>query len=105
MCVNGCTLATLICTDCYQITQCINMVYSDIFVLVQIDRGHEVAWLSELRKVSVAFINLDLGIKEGEKKLHLLQNIFETVYASTIRFEGQLELLQMRKCQQIFVYN
>ena len=40
--------------------------------------------------VSVVFINLELGIKnEGEKKLSVLQNVFEAIYMSVVKFEGE----------------
>ena len=40
--------------------------------------------------VSVVFINLELGIKsEGEKKLSALQNVFEAIYMSVVKFEGK----------------
>jgi len=41
--------------------------------------------------VSVLFINLELGIKrEGEKKLTALQNVFQAIYMSVIKYDGQL---------------
>lgn len=47
------------------------------------------AWLSELRMVSVAFINLELGVKRDcEKKLTTLQNVFEGIYMSVVKYEG-----------------
>ena len=48
------------------------------------------AWLSELRMVSVVFINLELGIKgDGERKLNALQDVFEAIYISVVKFEGK----------------
>ena len=46
-------------------------------------------WLSELRMVSVAFINLELGVKhDGEQKLTALQDVFEAIYMCVMKFEG-----------------
>ena len=43
--------------------------------------------------VSVVFINLELGIKnEGEKKLSVLQNVFEAIYMSVVKFEGEARM-------------
>ena len=40
--------------------------------------------------VSVVFINLELAIKnDGEKKLSALQNVFDAIYMSVVKFEGK----------------
>jgi len=50
-----------------------------------------VAWLSELRMVSVLFINLVLGIKiDSDKKLALLQSVFDAIYSSVVMYDGRL---------------
>ena len=47
------------------------------------------AWLSELRMISVVFINLELGIRgDSERKLNAFQNVFEAIYMSVMKFEG-----------------
>ena len=39
----------------------------------------------------MVFINLELGIKhDGEMKLAKLQSVFEAIYMSTIKYEGEL---------------
>lgn len=46
-------------------------------------------WLSELRMISVVFINLEIGIKRDcEMKLSVLQEVFEAIYVSVVKFEG-----------------
>ena len=38
----------------------------------------------------MVFINLELGISyEGNEKLALLQSVFEAVYVSMVKFEGE----------------
>ena len=79
--------------------------YSDICLFAQIDHGHEVAWLSELRMMSVVFINLELKINhEGKKKLTLLQSIFEAVYISVVKYEGQLWIIVDGEMSEKFVH-
>ena len=51
------------------------------------------AWLSELRMISVVFINLELGIRgDSERKLNAFQNVFEAIYMSVMKFEGIYEV-------------
>ncbi len=63
---------------------------------VQIDHGHEVSWLSELREVSVLFINLDPG--EGTDmaaagKQYLLQMSYEAIYPALAKYNGKSKSL------------
>lgn len=65
---------------------------------MQIDHGHEVAFLSELRMVSVLFINLELGVKDdNEKKLNALQDVFDAIYMSVVKYEGGSHMLLRSK--------
>ena len=55
----------------------------------QIEHGQDVSWLSELREVSVLFINLDPGRQTGpHEKQALLQESFDVVYPALIKFDG-----------------
>lgn len=57
----------------------------------KIDHGHEVNWLSELREVSVLFINLEPGERlNASGTLNLLQSSFDMVYPSLTKYDGRL---------------
>ena len=57
----------------------------------KIDHGHEVNWLSELREVSVLFINLEPGEQlNASGTLNLLQSSFDVVYPSLTKYDGRL---------------
>ena len=57
--------------------------------LVQIDHGHEVSWLSELREVSVLFINLDPGEQtDAVGKQHLLHTSFNAIHPTLVKYDG-----------------
>lgn len=57
--------------------------------LSQIDHGHDVTWFSELREVSVLFINLNPGAHlDASETLRLLQNSFNIVYPSLNKYNG-----------------
>ena len=61
------------------------------FQLLQIDHGHEVSWLSELRQVSVLFINLDPGQQtDAAGTLKLLQSSFDVIYPSLSKYDGKV---------------
>ena len=53
------------------------------------------SWLSELRQVSVMFINLDPDLSDlpgsstCSREQKLLQNAFEAIYPSLIKFDGE----------------
>ncbi len=48
------------------------------------------SWLSELREVSVLFINLDPGkALDAAATLHLLQTSFDVIYPCLKKFEGE----------------
>ena len=55
----------------------------------------------------MVFINLELGVnQESDKKLTLLQSVFEAVHVSMVKFEGQSyieHVLWLVKCKQIIV--
>lgn len=60
-------------------------------LLHQIDQGHDVSWFSELREVSVLFINLNPGSHlNASETLKLLQNSFDRVYPSLVKYHGVL---------------
>ena len=52
----------------------------------------------------MVFINLELGIShEGDKKLALLQSVFEAIDESMVKFEGESyihRILWIVKCQE-----
>ena len=54
------------------------------------------SWLSELREVSVLFINLDPGKQTGpyEKQL-LLQQSFDVIYPALTKFDGLMNKVFM----------
>ena len=57
---------------------------------LKIDHGQDVSWLSELREVSVLFINLDPGKKIGPyEKQSLLQQSFDVIYPVLSKFDGR----------------
>ena len=59
---------------------------------LQIDHGQDVSWLSELREVSVLFINLDPGKETGpHEKQSLLQQSFDVVYPALTKFDGDFD--------------
>ena len=61
-----------------------------ISILSQVDHGYNMNWLSELRQVSVLFINLDPDLSvEVDEGQHLLQTAFEAVYPSLSKFDGR----------------
>ena len=63
---------------------------------MQINHGHDASWLSELRKVSVLFINLDPGEKLDDKgKLTMLQGAFDAIYPSLEKYGGSLNKVFM----------
>ena len=65
----------------------------------KIDHGHEVNWLSELREVSVLFINLEPGEQlNASGTLNLLQSSFDVVYPSLTKYDGRLFYLPKKKC-------
>ena len=56
----------------------------------KIDHGQDVSWLSELREVSVLFINLDPGKKIGPyEKQSLLQQSFDVICPVLSKFDGR----------------
>lgn len=56
---------------------------------MQIEHGHEVSWLSELREVSVLFINLEPGEQlNASATLNLLQTSFDVVHPSLTNYDG-----------------
>ena len=58
--------------------------------LLQIDHGQDVSWLSELREVSVLFINLDPGKKTQPCETQsLLQQSFDAIYPALTKFDGR----------------
>ena len=56
----------------------------------------------------MVFINLELGVnQESDKKLTLLQSVFEAVHVSMVKFEGELyieHVLWLVKCKQIIKF-
>ncbi len=53
------------------------------------DHGQDVDWLSEMREVSVLFINLDPGKSlDSIQTLNLLQTSFDVIYPCLKTFEG-----------------
>ncbi|XP_057290575.1 adenylate cyclase type 10-like isoform X2 [Hydractinia symbiolongicarpus] len=58
-------------------------------VLHKLDHGQDLEWLSEMRQVSVLFINMQLPTTptEGSK---VLQKAFEVVYDACTRYKGNL---------------
>ncbi|XP_078349307.1 adenylate cyclase type 10-like isoform X2 [Oculina patagonica] len=58
-------------------------------VLSKIDHGQDLEWLSEMRQVSVLFINMVLPIK-GNSHSWALQKAFEVIYECTRRLRGNL---------------
>ncbi len=57
----------------------------------KIDHGLEVNWLSELREVSVLFINLEPGKRlNASGTLNLLQSSFDVVFPSLTKYDGRL---------------
>lgn len=61
----------------------------------KIDHGHEVNWLSELREVSVLFINLEPGERlNASGTLKLLQSSFDVVYPSLSKYDGKGSFIQ-----------
>ena len=49
------------------------------------------SWLSELREVSVLFINLDPGKQTGpHEKQSLLQQSFDVIYPVLTKFDGRV---------------
>ena len=66
-----------------------------LHVYPQIDHGQDVSWLSELREVSVLFINLDPGKETGpHEKQSLLQQSFDVVYPALTKFDGMISAIQ-----------
>ena len=58
---------------------------------LQVEHGHEVSWLSELREVCVLFINLDPGkTLDAPATLNLLQTSFGVIYPCLTKFEGRV---------------
>ena len=56
----------------------------------KIDQGHDVSWFSELREVSVLFLNLDPGSHmDASETLNLLQNSFNSVYPALVKYHGK----------------
>ncbi|KAJ7358882.1 Adenylate cyclase type 10 [Desmophyllum pertusum] len=58
-------------------------------VLSKIDHGQDLEWLSEMRQVSVLFINMVLPLK-GNSHSFALQKAFEVIYECARRFRGNL---------------
>ena len=57
---------------------------------LQVEHGHEVSWLSELREVCVLFINLDPGkTLDAPATLSLLHTSFDVIYPCLTKFEGR----------------
>ena len=73
---------------------------------LKIDYGYDVSWLSELRQVSVLFINLDPEVEDeqavsngggggggggsgGGREEKLLQTSFQAIYPSLVKFDGE----------------
>lgn len=62
----------------------------------QVDHGYDVSWLSELRQVSVLFINLDPDfslptdiVSRKTKEQTLLQTAFESIYPNLVKYNGK----------------
>jgi adenylate cyclase 10 len=71
-------------------------------VLQKIDYGYDISWLSELRQVSVLFINLnpdpsiyDNPEARGENEQKLLQSAFECIYPLLVKYDGTLNKVFM----------
>ena len=74
---------------------CTVMCALHVHVYPQIDHGQDVSWLSELREVSVLFINLDPGKETGpHEKQSLLQQSFDVVYPALTKFDGMISAIQ-----------
>lgn len=81
-------------------------MYNMTITCIQVDHGYDVNWLSELRQVSVLFINLDPDYKEDEleekeeeeedeelqsgRDEKLLQTSFEAIYPVLVKYDGKL---------------
>ena len=75
-----------------------------MFMHVQIDHGQDVTWLSELREVSVLFINLDPGKKIGPHETQsLLQKSFDVIYPSLTKFDGKMYTCVQNNCIKLDV--
>ena len=69
-------------------TSYVNVLY---LASSKIDHGLEVSWLSELREVSVLFINLEPGERlNASGTLNLLQSSFDVVFPSLTKYDGRL---------------
>lgn len=55
---------------------------------LQIDNGHDLQWLSEMRQVSVLFINMVLP-KRGDLSSWALQTAFEVIYHNVKTLGGK----------------
>ena len=57
---------------------------------LQLDHGQDLEWLSEMRQVSVMFINMKLpdGVEDAARAL---QKAFEVIYDATIKMQGSVE--------------
>ena len=68
-------------------------INSNFVVSLKIEHGHKVSWLSELREVSVLFINLEPAKQlNASDTLKLLQSSFDIVYPSLANYDGEFSL-------------
>uniref|UniRef100_A0A1X7VFP5 Guanylate cyclase domain-containing protein n=1 Tax=Amphimedon queenslandica TaxID=400682 RepID=A0A1X7VFP5_AMPQE len=72
------------------------------YILKTVDHGYDVSWLSELRQVSVLFINLDPDfalpsdiLSRQTKEQTLLQTAFDCIYPNLIKYDGTLNKIFM----------
>ena len=56
-------------------------------LLTQIDHGQDLEWLSEMRQVSVLFINMVLP-RKGQAASDALQKAFEVIHEYAKRLRG-----------------
>ena len=60
-----------------------------IFFVFQLDHGQDLEWLSEMRQVSVLFINMSLPDIPMEAAT-ALQKAFEIIFESCTKYKGTL---------------
>eukprot|EP00794_Sanderia_malayensis_P020042 gene20042-22009_t len=63
--------------------------YVAIPVLDKLDNGQDLEWLSEMRQVSVLFINMRLPVGSDDAAF-ALQKAFEVIYEAVLKFKGNL---------------
>lgn len=79
-------------SDICPVTCLFHFSFFVLSIFFQIDHGQDLEWLSEMRQVSVLFINMVLP-KKGHTAPWALQKAFEVIYENVRRLRGKLSLV------------